>query len=90
MAIIGLWGWYVLFYIFGGLGFLNLPLLYFLIKISLERDISISKIDQPTSDETSVGLMCTEKSEYLFIALAYSGFMCAFFGLLSWLPRNGR
>lgn len=99
VAIIGLWGWHALFYIFGGLGFVILPLLHFLVKNSPEEDSTISQeefnyikngqveIAQPTSDETSVGLMSVLKNRNIcLLALTYFGFMCAFFGLLSWLP----
>jgi len=99
VAIIGLWGWHALFYIFGGLGFIILPLLIFFVKNSPEEDPNISKeelnyikkgqaeIVQTASDETSVGLMSVLKNRNIcLLALTYFGFMCAFFGLLSWLP----
>ncbi|MBP2639821.1 MAG: major facilitator superfamily 1 [Firmicutes bacterium] len=99
VAIIGLWGWHALFYIFGGLGFIILPLLIFFVKNSPEEDPTISKeefnyikkgqaeIVQTASDETSVGLMSVLKNRNIcLLALTYFGFMCAFFGLLSWLP----
>lgn len=109
VAIIGLWGWPVLFYIFGGLGFLILPALIFLVKNSPEEDPSISKeefayiksgqaeiaavaekagpICSSTVEQNSVGVMSVLKNRnIILLALTYFGFMCAFFGLLSWLP----
>jgi len=98
VAIIGLWGWHSLFYIFGGLGFIVVPVLYFLVKNTPEEDPNISKeelnyiksgqleIATEASDE-SVGLMSVLKNRNIaLLALTYFGFMCAFFGLLSWLP----
>ncbi len=99
VAIIGLWGWHALFYIFGALGFLVLPLLYFFVKNSPEEDPDISKeeleyiksgqteIVTQTGDSEEVGLMSVLKNRNIvLLALTYFGFMCAFFGLLSWLP----
>ena len=99
VAIIGLWGWHALFYIFGGLGLVILPLLIFFVKNSPDEDPGISKeelnyikkgqaeIVQTASQETSVGLMSVLKNRNIcLLALTYFGFMCAFFGLLSWLP----
>jgi len=98
VAIIGLWGWHSLFYIFGGLGFVVVPVLYFLVKNTPEEDTNISKeelnyiksgqieIATEASGE-SVGLMSVLKNRNIaLLALTYFGFMCAFFGLLSWLP----
>ena len=99
VAIIGLWGWHALFYIFGALGFVIMPLLYFFVKNSPEEDPDISKeeleyiksgqteIVTQTTDSEEVGLMSVLKNRNIVIlALTYFGFMCAFFGLLSWLP----
>ncbi len=99
VAIIGLWGWQALFYIFGGLGFFILPLVYLFVKNSPEEDPSITKAELEyikngqvetvvsTNEETSVGLMSVLKNRNIcLLALTYFGFMCAFFGLLSWLP----
>ncbi len=99
VAIIGLWGWHELFYIFGALGFVIMPLLYFFVKNSPEEDPDISKeeleyiksgqteIVTQTTDSEEVGLMSVLKNRNIvLLALTYFGFMCAFFGLLSWLP----
>ena len=99
VAIIGLWGWHALFYIFGALGFVIMPLLYFFVKNSPEEDPDISKeeleyiksgqteIVTQTGDSEEVGLMSVLKNRNIvLLALTYFGFMCAFFGLLSWLP----
>lgn len=99
VAIIGLWGWHALFYIFGALGFVIMPLLYFFVKNSPEEDPDISKeeleyiksgqteIVTQTTDSEEVGLMSVLKNRNIvLLALTYFGFMCAFFGLLSWLP----
>lgn len=109
VAIIGLWGWPVLFYIFGGLGFLILPALIYLVKNSPEEDPSVSKEELAyikngqaeiasqaatekqcclaTLEPEGVGLMEVLKNRnIILLALTYFGFMCAFFGLLSWLP----
>lgn len=97
VAIIGLWGWHALFYIFGGLGFVILPLVYFLVKNSPEEDPNITKeelhyiksgqVEITSANETSVGLISVLKNRNIaLLALTYFGFMCAFFGLLSWLP----
>ena len=99
VAIIGLWGWHALFYIFGALGFVIMPLLYFFVKNSPEEDPDISKeeleyiksgqteIVTQATDSEEVGLMSVLKNRNIvLLALTYFGFMCAFFGLLSWLP----
>ena len=88
-----------MFYIFGALGFVILPLLYFFVKNSPEEDPDISKeeleyiksgqaeIVTQTGDSEEVGLMSVLKNRNIvLLALTYFGFMCAFFGLLSWLP----
>ena len=99
VAIIGLWGWHALFYIFGAWGFVIMPLLYLFVKNSPEEDPDISKeeleyiksgqteIVTQTTDSEEVGLMSVLKNRNIvLLALTYFGFMCAFFGLLSWLP----
>lgn len=99
VAIIGQWGWHALFYIFGGMGFVILPLLYFLVKNTPEEDPSISKeeleyikkgqgeIATAVAEKNGEGLMGVLKNRNIcLLALTYFGFMCAFFGLLSWLP----
>jgi sugar phosphate permease len=109
VAIIGMWGWPSLFYIFGALGFLILPALIYLVKNSPEEDPGVSdeEFDYITSGQGEiateaaktttacaasaahggVGLMSVLKNRnIILLALTYFGFMCAFFGLLSWLP----
>ena len=99
VAIIAQWGWHSLFYIFGGLGFIILPLVYFLVKNSPENDPGVTQqelhyiksgqaeIATQASDEKSAGLAGILKNRNIcLLTLTYFGFMCAFFGLLSWLP----
>ena len=98
VAIIGAWGWQSIFYIFGGLGFVILPLLIYLVKNAPEEDPGISKEEfkyiksgqaevVTAAKNDGEGIMSILKNpNILLLALTYFGFMCAFFGLLTWLP----
>lgn len=99
VAIIGAWGWQSIFYIFGALGFIILPLFLYLVSNSPEESGSISKeelhyirsnqaeVVLDDSDKNSDGVMSIFKNRnILLLACTYFCFMCAFFGLLSWLP----
>ncbi len=109
VAIIGLWGWPALFFIFGALGFLILPALIVLVRNSPEEDPSVSKqeLDYIKSGQIDIAAQASKtepvcntavkpsdanlldvlkNKNILLLALTYFGFMCAFFGLLSWLP----
>ncbi len=99
VAIISAWGWQSIFYIFGGLGFLILPLWLYAVSNSPEecKSISQEELDYIRSNQAEVVLdEETEKSggvmsifknrNILLLACTYFFFMCAFFGLLSWLP----
>lgn len=99
VAMIGAWGWHSVFFIFGGLGFVIVPLVAYLVKNSPEEDKDITKeelnyiksgqieVATATTDGSSEGLASILKNRNIcLLALTYFGFMCAFFGLLTWLP----
>lgn len=101
VAIIGAWGWHSIFYIFGILGFLIIPLWLYAVKNSPEEDSKITQAEldyirsgqqetvQVADDQEdvheSVGSIFKNPNTWL-LALAYLTFLCTFYGLMTWLP----
>lgn len=101
VAIIGAWGWHSIFYIFGILGFLIIPLWLYAVKNSPEEDSRITQkeldyirsgqqetvqvADDKEDVHESVGSIFRNPNTWL-LALAYLTFLCTFYGLMTWLP----
>ncbi len=101
VAIIGAWGWHSIFYIFGILGFLIIPLWLYAVKNSPEEDSNITQkeldyirsgqqetvqvADDKDDVHESVGSIFKNPNTWL-LALAYLTFLCTFYGLMTWLP----
>lgn len=98
VAIIGTWGWHSIFYIFGLLGFIIIPLWLYAVKNGPEEDNRITQKEldyiksgqQETSvdaGDEKVGISSIFKNPNTWLlALAYFTFLCTFYGLMTWLP----
>lgn len=89
VAIISAWGWPVLFYIFGVIGFLYIPLWVYAVKNSPE-EVEVMSSNQLTSvsanhTDSGLSIIFRNKNTWL-LAIAYFFFLCTFYGLLTWLP----
>ncbi len=99
VAIIAAWGWQSIFYIFGALGFLIIPLWLYVIRNSPEEDEKITKAefdyiksgqeemvtDDNDDSHESVGSIFKNPNTWL-LAFAYFSFLLTFYGLMTWLP----
>lgn len=99
VAIIGAWGWHSIFFIFGALGFLIIPLWLYAVQNNPEdvKDISKEELayikagQQETGsdkdDDGKAGVSSIFKNPNTWLlALAYFTFLCTFYGLMTWLP----
>jgi len=99
VAIIGTWGWQSIFYIFGAVGFLVIPLWTYVIRNSPEEDEKITaeelhyirsgqqEVVAEADDDSSEGVSSIFKNPNTWLlALAYFTFLCTFYGLMTWLP----
>lgn len=100
VAIIAAWGWQSIFYIFGALGFLIIPLWIYAVRNAPEEDPTISKEEmdyikagQQETHKASDDADSDDKLSSIFknpntwlLALAYFTFLCTFYGLMTWLP----
>ena len=99
VAIIGAWGWHSIFYIFGILGFIVIPLWIWVVRNSPAEDEKISKEElayiQAGQAETTVskddgsseGISSVFRNRNTWLlAMAYFTFLCTFYGLMTWLP----
>lgn len=97
VAIIATFGWRSVFYIFGAIGFIIIPFWIHFIhnKPSDDKHISPQELHYITSgqSETVDDDAENEKLSSVFknknvwlIAIAYCSFLCAFYGLMTWLP----
>jgi sugar phosphate permease len=99
VAIIATWGWQSIFYIFGAIGFVTIPIWQYLIRNSPEEDEKITKkefdyikagqqeaiVDDGDDSGESVGSIFKNPNTWL-LALAYFCFLLTFYGLMTWLP----
>lgn len=101
VAMIAMWGWHSVFFIFGALGFIFVPLWIWLGRDSPEKDENISqdelkyiksgqketKVEAETQKQDKVKLSSIFKNPNTWLlAVAYFLFLCVFYGLMTWLP----
>ncbi|WP_319402491.1 MFS transporter [uncultured Anaeromusa sp.] len=99
VAIIGAWGWHSIFYIFGILGFLVIPLWIWVVRNAPKEDERISQEELKyieegqletaavKEDDNGEGLSSVFRNRNTWLlALAYFTFLCTFYGLMTWLP----
>lgn len=98
VAIIAAWGWHSIFFIFGALGLVLIPIWMYIGRDSPELDEKISPEElkyiksgqkEQKVDEGSekVGLSSIFKNPNTWLlAIAYFFFLCVFYGLMTWLP----
>lgn len=89
VAILSAWGWRALFYIFGAIGLIMVPLWVFLVKSAPEEVIAAqkeaAKQGAGAAKKVSFKKVLSNKNT-LLIVIAYFCFLCTFYGLLTWLP----
>ncbi|MEN6565428.1 MAG: MFS transporter [Veillonellales bacterium] len=101
VAIIGAWGWHSIFYIFGIIGFLIIPIWMYAVHNSPEEDPKITKEeleyirsgqqeavqseDEDDGEPAGIGSVFKNRNTWL-LAMAYFTFLCTFYGLMTWLP----
>ncbi|QIQ20569.1 MFS transporter [Zophobihabitans entericus] len=102
VAIIATWGWHSIFFIFGALGIILVPIWMYVGRDSPEQDEKISpeelkyiksgQKEQTSADDDEVatekvGLSSIFKNPNTWLlAVAYFFFLCVFYGLMTWLP----